>query len=364
VGARRRSSRDPARSGLASLYLACLATAYALYTAAFVLALAAGAMLAEDAFAPDGSRRRTARRFLLLSPAFGLALWLGYLPWWPVVRDFASRPPVAAAPPLTLARVGRIVTFFAFASDDTWRLGAAGALFALLAAAGLAVALARRGTRCLAAWGIGGLAGIEGLGRIHPHYDFVRRFVPAGPGLTALAAVALAALLARPVTRLAGAALLAAVLVLDGRGLRVYFLGAAPTGGPWPTTCAPTRTPPSASSPRTSTRSSAPPTTSSVRGGSRTSRRSGPVARDLPNLEGETVRLTWAWRPGARAWLVLAGEPRHPELRRWAEAFPGIDFPKAEGAVLRRLDPDRRDASPRTNIGCAWTVSSPTRSTT
>jgi len=215
----------------------------------------------------------------------------------------------------------------------------------LVAAAGLAVALARRGTRCLAAWGIGGLAGIEVLGRIHPHYDFVRRFVPAGPGLTALAAVALAALLARPVTRLAGAALLAAVLVLDGRGLRVYFLGGR---ADWRTLADYLRAHADPSERVFTENQYAQLCTAYYLVGPRwledveTKR---PVARDLPNLEGETVRLTWAWRPGARAWLVLAGEPRHPELRRWAEAFPGIDFPKAEGAVLRRLDPDRRDAS-------------------
>ena len=68
-------------------------------------------------------------------------------------------------------------------------------------------------------------------------------------------------------------------------------------------------------------------------------------SRDLPNLEGQTVRLTWAWRPETRAWLVLAGEPRHPDLRKWAERFPAFSFPKAEGAILRRLDPALREAA-------------------
>jgi hypothetical protein len=65
--------------------------------------------------------------------------------------------------------------------------------------------------------------------------------------------------------------------------------------------------------------------------------------REVLNLEGEIVRLTWSWRPGERSWLVLAGEPRHPELRRWAAIFPSFPFPKAEGADLRRLDPALRE---------------------
>ncbi|HEV8232119.1 MAG TPA: hypothetical protein VGQ75_07215, partial [Thermoanaerobaculia bacterium] len=69
----------------------------------------------------------------------------------------------------------------------------------------------------------------------------------------------------------------------------------------------------------------------------------GKRRREVLNLEGEIVRLTWSWRPGERAWLVLAGEPRHPELRRWAAIFPSFPFPKAEGADLRRLDPALRE---------------------
>jgi hypothetical protein len=69
----------------------------------------------------------------------------------------------------------------------------------------------------------------------------------------------------------------------------------------------------------------------------------GKRGREVLNLEGEIVRLTWSWAPGTRAWLVLAGEPRHAELRRWAAIFPSFPFPKAEGADLRRLDPALRE---------------------
>jgi hypothetical protein len=69
----------------------------------------------------------------------------------------------------------------------------------------------------------------------------------------------------------------------------------------------------------------------------------GKRRREVLNLEGEIVRLTWSWAPGTRAWLVLAGEPRNAELRRWAAILPSFSFPKAEGADLRRLDPALRE---------------------
>src|SRR5262249_60694109 len=47
----------PAAVRLALLYLACLGTAYALYTAAFVLALVAGGALRQDSFATDPTWR-------------------------------------------------------------------------------------------------------------------------------------------------------------------------------------------------------------------------------------------------------------------------------------------------------------------
>jgi hypothetical protein len=69
----------------------------------------------------------------------------------------------------------------------------------------------------------------------------------------------------------------------------------------------------------------------------------GKRGREILNLDGEVVRLTWSWKPGERAWLVLAGEPRHPALRRWAEMFPSLPFPAAERADLRRLDAELRE---------------------
>ena len=40
---------------------------------------------------------------------------------------------------------------------------------------------------------------------------------------------------------------------------------------------------------------------------------------------------------------MLAGEPRHPDLRRWAAMFLRLSFPEGEGALLARLDPELRE---------------------
>ncbi len=336
----------PGALRLVAVFFACLATAYTLYTAAFVLALAAAALLAEDAVGPVVERRRSARRFLVGSPAFLAALWIAYLPWWPVFLQASRRSPMAPRALLSLARADRILSYFAFAPDDGQPLGRAGIAFLALAGVGAVIAISRSGSRFLAAWGVGGFVAIEVLGQIHPHYDVSRRFLPAGPAVTALAALPLAGLLARPVTRLAGAALLAAVLVLDARSLRVYFREGR---ADWRTLADYLR------------REAAP--------GERVFMENqysqmclafylvGPEwlseamegrapARDLlPNLEGESVRLNWAWRPGTRAWLVLAGQPVHEPLRQWAARFPTLPFPSAERSVLHRLDPELRDGA-------------------
>ena len=329
----------PGAGRLAALFLASLATAYTLYLAAVVLALAGAALVVEDAWAPEPARRRSARRFAAWSPVFLLALFLAYLPWWPVLRTAMARPAMAAAVPATLSRAGRIFGFFAFAYDDGQPLGAAGGFFLALVAAGLSIAVARRSLRFFAVWGIGGLAVIEWLGRLHPHFDFSRRFLPAGPGLTALAALALAALFARPVARLAAIALLIGVLVLDVRGLRPYFregradwrfLGdylrreARPderifTENQYAQLCVAYYV-------------EGPGWLSATLDG-------GQPGRSIVNLEGDGRRLAWAWRPGTRAWLVLAGEPISNGIRSWAQTFPSTPFPKSERAVLHRLDP-------------------------
>jgi hypothetical protein len=336
----------PGAARLVLLYLACLATMYALYLAALALALAAAAMLVEDAFDPEPVRRSAARRFLAWSPAFGAALWVAYLPWWPVVREAARRPAVAAPPPLTALRVGQTLSFFAFAPADGEPVRRGTAVLWTLVALGAVLAGARRRQRTLVAWLVAGLASIEILAQAHPHYFGNRIYLPAGIAATALAGVAIGELLRRPVTRLGGALVLAAVLVLGSRGLVRYFRDGR---ADWRTLADYLRVN-AAPSERVFTENQyaslclafyldGPEWLYQVM------EKAGTPERDIPCLEGEAVRLTWAWKPGTRAWLVLAGEPRHMRLRGWAEQFPGFELPTAEGAVLRRLDPERRDAS-------------------
>ncbi len=210
---------------LAAVWLTCLATAYSLYLAALVLAMAATAMLLEDAFSRDEKRRQAARKFLAWSPAFAATLFIAYLPWWPVVLEATRRPAMAAAAPASFERWGRILSYFSFAPDDGQPLGRKEPLYLLLVVLGALRAATTPGLRFLAVWGVGGLAAIEVLGRLHPHYS------TCGPS---------------PFT--------------SARAGR--------TGERSRTIYATRRLRPSASSPRTSTRSSASPSTSSARSGS------------------------------------------------------------------------------------------------
>jgi 4-amino-4-deoxy-L-arabinose transferase-like glycosyltransferase len=335
----------PGALRLALLFLTSVGAAYALYTAAFVLAIAAAALLIEDAVSAPLERRRAARRFLAWSPAFVLALWLAYLPWWAIFLEAAGRPAMASRAPLTLHRADRILSFLALAPDDGYPLGPGGLFFLALAAAGAWLAISTRGLRFLVAWAVGGLAAIEALGQLHPHYDVSRRFLPAGPAVTALAALALAALLGRPVARLSGALLLAALLVLDARSLRVYFQQGR---ADWRTLADYLRREsPVSERVFTENQYSQLCVAFYLVGPSwlYEATRGGQPSRSVVNLDGEIARLISAWQPGQRAWLVLAGEPVHEGLRSWARGFPAFPFPLAEKSLLHRLDPALREKS-------------------
>ncbi len=325
---------------LGALWLSCVATAYSLYFAALVLGIAATAMVVEDAFLEDADRRRAARRFLAWSPAFAATLFLAYLPWWPVVLEAARRAPMAAPAATSWQRWSRILSFFAFAPDDGQPLGRKGPLYLVLVAIGALMALRHPRLRFLVAWSIGGILAMEVLGRLHPHYDTSKHFLPAGLAIPALAALPLAALAARPRRRPVAALLLAAILFLDLRSLAVYFREGRADWRPLAEFL----------------RRESPPTeriftenqysqlcVAFYLVGPTWLFDEGKRGREVLNLDGEVVRLTWSWRLGERAWLVLAGEPRHPELRRWAGMFPSLPFPSAEDSDLRRLDAALRE---------------------
>jgi 4-amino-4-deoxy-L-arabinose transferase-like glycosyltransferase len=313
-----------------------LGTAYTLPAAGLALAVAAGAMVLEDAGAPDAGRRRAARRTLAWSPLVVPALALACLPLWPAFR--ATAVPWTASP-IALAPAARAVSFFAFAPEDGAPLTAAGWVFLLLAACGIWLAASRPGLRFLAAWALGGAAAIAVLGRVDPDLEGSRRFVAVGPALTALAAASIAAMISRPVARLAGVALLAAFLVLDARSLGTYFRGSAPDWRPLAEYL----------------RREAAPGESIFAENRHTQlclayHLVGPrwlfdttqgrdPGRSIVDVGGDRGSLARAWRPGTRGWLVLAAGPEDRWLRRWAASLPSQSFPTAAGATLHRLGP-------------------------
>ncbi len=323
---------------LAFLWLACLATAYTLYFAAVVLTIAALAMLVEDSFS-SGSRRRTARLFLVSSPVFCVTLFLAYLPWWPVVVEASKRPPAAGRASLTLARADRTFSFFLFSTEGDQPLRLPGALYLAIVIAGTVIALRQPGLRFLVAWGIGGFAAIELIGQLHPHYDFARRFLPAGIALVALAALPLGVLFHRPAGRIIASIALVGILLLDARSLSRYFREGRADWRPLATFV---KSRP-AEEPVFTENQYAQLCTAFYAVGPLWAVDGGRSGRQVPNLEGQIVRLTWSWPPGTTAWLVLAGEPQHADLRAWAAQFPSARYPTSEGAILVRLDPALRE---------------------
>ncbi len=269
---------------------------------------------------------------------------MAYLPWWPVVLEAARRPAMAPAAPLTAQRAGQVLSFFAFAPKDGWPLGLGAALYGALVLAGALLASRRIGGRFFVIWLAAGVATVEALDRIHPHFYGGRLYLPAGVAVPILAALPIAALLERRALRPLGVALLGAYAALSVHGLSIYFREGR---ADWRTLAA-------------FVRREAPPSERIFVENQYTQlclsyylvgpdwlyqamEKIGTPSRDVANLEGDMTRLTWAWLPGQRAWLVLAGEPKSPDLRKWAERFPAFAFPKAEGAVLHRLDPEARD---------------------
>jgi hypothetical protein len=203
------------------------------------------------------------------------------------------------------------------------------------------VAVVRNGTRFLALWALGGLAVIELLSLIHPHLSVTRRFLPAGIAWVGLAGLALAELWTSR-QRLAGATLLALVVFGDLRGLTVYFREGRPDwrplaeylrreaatdervfgDGQWSQLCV-------------AFYLVGPDWMSDDPGLRRPS-------WEVHTLQGETAPLTWAWKPGKKAWLVV-GPDESSALRRWSEPFPTTRFPLADNHEVRLLDPALRE---------------------
>jgi hypothetical protein len=331
----------PGAIRLIFLFLACLGALYTLYLAAFVLAIAACGILVEDAFSRSETRRSAARRFLLFSPLFAAALFIAYLPWWPVVLEAARRPGPIPAAPVSFERVAQTLSFFAFGVQEGVGARPRDLAYLALCALGVLVAIQRPGVRFLALWTVGGLVAIEALYQMHPYWDEARRYLPAALALPGLAALALAeAARLRPGRPLLAFAL-GAILFFDGAALRDYFgrgrqdwrpLGVFLrsrsageqifTENQWSQIC-----------------------TAYYVVGRKWLFDGGRHGRPVSNLDGEIARLTYSWPAGKTAWLVIEGNPQKQDLRGWAKQFEEIPFPTADGARVYRLDPARRDTA-------------------
>ena len=333
---------QPSSIRITALYFACLAAMYALYLGALVLAIAGAALILEDAISSHVPfRRASARRFLPWAPVFASLLVVGYLPWLPVVRDAARSAPTRSPAP-NLARFDRLLGFYGFGSREGAPPGLGEFVYYFLVAVGIAVALKRRGMRFLTIWIVAGSAAVELLEHLHPHFFAPRHFLPVGVALPAAAALGIAAIGRKNLSRLgASAALAIAITAFDVHGLAEYFRNGRPD---WRPLGAYLRDTPSDERIITETAYSGFCVAYYVAG-------PGWLHRPLPggkesgrsivSLDRDPAPISWLWEPGKTAWLVVTGD-RPSSVKRWAEPYSGIAFPTAEGgAIVKRLAPRR-----------------------
>lgn len=319
------------------LAAAALAAAYSLYVAATILAVAGAAMVAEDCFSPDPTKRRSARRFLSWSPLLTLGLWIAYLPWWRTALRATGEPPMGSRPEWHPARVLHFLAYFGFGARFPAPFDGKAVFFTLLVAAGVIIALRSPGLRFLLAWTLGGFAILELLEQRHWVFDSIFHYLPAGLGLTALASVAMAALIGRRKFLWPGAAVVLLFLAFDLGALRTYYLQGRPDWRPLADVLKAT---PAPGRIFTENFYTALCLAFYING---LDRPTGfePGARLIVDVKGETTGIE-KLRSTGQDWLVLAGTPESPTLRRWAQQFPQKRYPTAEGhggGILVRLPP-------------------------
>ena len=330
--------RPTAGRSAASL-LAALATAYTLYVAAIAVAVGAAALVATDAFSSETTRRANAREVRRSAPAALAVLALLYLPWLSVVRTAAARTTFHAERVFDPKRWRLLLAFFTVSpSPEGWSFGpkplyAAAFLLALLLLAAGTVACSRRpALRFLPLCAFGGIASIEALRTVSPHFAPFRCALPSAIALAGVAASGVEALFSRG-RRILAIAVLSAVLLFQGRALESYYRSGRYD---WSRLLAVLRASPSSEPIYTSAHNPQYCIAYYLCGPAwlTDGHRCG---RPLVNLEGGVTALDEAKSRGESAWLVLDGAPASAAPRAWAASLPELSFPEAEGCVLKRI---------------------------
>jgi hypothetical protein len=247
---------------------------------------------------------------------------------------------MSAEPDFGWERVTRLLSYFGFGPKDWSPLGIAGLFFLALSIFGGALALRTPRLRFLLVWACGGLAVLEVLEHRKPMYDSIFHWLPAGLGLTALAGVGLGRFLSGRVPIPAKLALVALLLVFDGRSLAVYFREGRPDWRPLAEYLRRT--------PFDERIYVANPYTQLCLGYYVV----GPDwlcckeagQRPIVNLDGDVSRLANDWDRRHGAWLALPGGHAFDGLLAWSAQYPSTRFPTAEGeggAILRYLRASR-----------------------
>ena len=334
------SLESPAPYRILLLFAACTATIYTLYVAGLLLAMVAAAMVLEDAFDADARRRATARRFLLWSPVFAVAVAIAYGPWWPAFVRALRSAPLSSPPGFRAERAARLISYFGFAASDWTPLGIAGTFFLTLALIGAIHACRTHRLRFLLVWAVGGLAVIEILEQRKPTYDSIFHWLPAGLGLTAVAGVAVGKLIASRHFRALGIAVVALAIAFDARSLATYFREGRPD---WRPLAAFLRGTPAAETIFTANQYTQICLAYYVVGPDwLCCRREG--QRAIVSVDGDAARLEPVWDRRRDAWLAVPGGPAFGRLLVWSAAYPSTRFPTAEGeggVLLRRLTAER-----------------------
>jgi hypothetical protein len=264
---------------------------------------------------------------------FAAALWVGFLPWWPIFLTGIRSAPMGTEPRLSIARIARFLSFFGFGHADWEPLGTPGLLFVAGCLAGAALAWKRPGTRFLLAWALVEFAIMELLEQRHPVFDSIFHYIPMGVSLIILFSLALAALISFRATKVIGVALLIVCLGLEIRSLREYFRNGRPD---WRPLGAYLRGRPPDERILTENDHALVCVSYYVVGPDWQHPPPG-HARSIVSLRGETTPIAWLWEPGKTASLVLMGSAPST-VKRWAEPYPGVRFPTVEGAIVKRLD--------------------------